>query len=945
MGVYSDGKEVVSIATNSPAFLGIPTAPTAAINTNTTQIATTAFVNNQIEQGTLPTTVALSDVPVKGGVFNGGFELAPTFVAVQTASNWIDGTAAGSGTIDKYGWYMARDATAVAASFDSTISHSGNYSLKLSTTNTTGRLYVYNDPDYSTKARLILKAATKYRVNVWVKTNNVAANSVYFRLVQYDRTTAGFGTVYTSTKLSGTNDWTLLTVSFTSDNTSLSAFIDMWNNVAGNISDAWFDDITIEEIVEDTTFTGLVPTPTRPTVSGVTTTGNIDQNQVTSDNAVSLGNNNVYRGVAQSFVPTRSKLTYIVAAKTTTVLSPSGTVTFSIRTDNAGSPSTTSLASYTYTSAQFLALPLGEVNVPLPCLLTPGTTYWWVAADSQAESAGNYYALVWKATTNPYPTMKTGDAALTTWSTVANGAMYFRTLYAKPTENVTIVCNGEKISLDADEDGLLSGAIIDIDKGTYIYNKAGLGEQFTISNDVYSASAGGQISPVPSTINGWAAESNVGINFVSTSDATVRWIIWKVNTMIPIKHLKISFEDYSAAANAKLTQISSDGVNFTTLRTRNDTAGTRVTSILETDLMNGLSTFYIRYYKGGNDYAICGIRIIEADLDTATIPSLILHPLSTQLQYSDDIILPSTVDRIYLRMAKYDNDRGVVVPHLEFCSTAVPAGRIPLKVDNSGETNAAVKIIVSETNVCTAGTGSTEGLNFIINDGEYVTITTPSSTVKVTYQIGKGTTVFTHLTMNRFYLSSNGDSDSSTKDPSHQFNFYLGMLKEGVQKIVEGVQRSINDISTSIDTIPGLISDSISDSIDIVNDRIDAIIEPYTTWSSWTPTLVWGHSSPASVVTRARYRTFSHTCFVNVYISTGASSGATYLRIPLPVAPAASTSGMILSLSSFQRHDITYTVPVAYITTTSSLISFYEYAAPTDLETLEFSVSGFYEID
>lgn len=32
---------------NSPSFTGTPTAPTAALNTNTTQLATTAFVVNQ----------------------------------------------------------------------------------------------------------------------------------------------------------------------------------------------------------------------------------------------------------------------------------------------------------------------------------------------------------------------------------------------------------------------------------------------------------------------------------------------------------------------------------------------------------------------------------------------------------------------------------------------------------------------------------------------------------------------------------------------------------------------------------------------------------------------------------------------------------------------------------------------------------------------------------
>lgn len=55
---YADGKlyyknadttikaiEGAGASLNSPAFIGIPTAPTASFGTNTTQIATTQFVN------------------------------------------------------------------------------------------------------------------------------------------------------------------------------------------------------------------------------------------------------------------------------------------------------------------------------------------------------------------------------------------------------------------------------------------------------------------------------------------------------------------------------------------------------------------------------------------------------------------------------------------------------------------------------------------------------------------------------------------------------------------------------------------------------------------------------------------------------------------------------------------------------------------------------------
>lgn len=48
-----DGSEWVDVAINvpsldSPAFTGTPTAPTASLGTDTTQIATTAFVKAEI---------------------------------------------------------------------------------------------------------------------------------------------------------------------------------------------------------------------------------------------------------------------------------------------------------------------------------------------------------------------------------------------------------------------------------------------------------------------------------------------------------------------------------------------------------------------------------------------------------------------------------------------------------------------------------------------------------------------------------------------------------------------------------------------------------------------------------------------------------------------------------------------------------------------------------
>jgi hypothetical protein len=70
---------------NSPAFTGTPTAPTAAVNTNTTQIATTAFVNAEIANDTA------NLAPLASPAFT-GVPTAPT-AAVTTNTTQLATTA------------------------------------------------------------------------------------------------------------------------------------------------------------------------------------------------------------------------------------------------------------------------------------------------------------------------------------------------------------------------------------------------------------------------------------------------------------------------------------------------------------------------------------------------------------------------------------------------------------------------------------------------------------------------------------------------------------------------------------------------------------------------------------------------------------------------------------------------------------------------------------
>jgi hypothetical protein len=185
-------------------------------------------------------------------LLNSTFESAPAFTAAQTADGWIDGTATGSATTNTYGWWASPRATAIAVQFDNTTSHSGTNSLKLSTTNTTGRARVFNVP---ASAGTVTAASSPYFIPViggqtytltgWCKTNNVAAAGAFLEIVEVNSSFV-VGTSTGSNSLTGTNAaWTQLTATVTVAAGTAFLAVDMQNATAGNVSDAWFDDLVL----------------------------------------------------------------------------------------------------------------------------------------------------------------------------------------------------------------------------------------------------------------------------------------------------------------------------------------------------------------------------------------------------------------------------------------------------------------------------------------------------------------------------------------------------------------------------------------------------------------------------------------------------------------------------------------------------------------------------
>lgn len=187
-------------------------------------------------------------------IFNGNFEIAPPFTAATTtAATWVNGLAAGSAAFKECGWGIPSGSIAASAAvqFDTAEKYSGDYSLKLSTLNSSGAITVAN---YRALDNLVLPPilpSTAYTLTARVKTNNAAAAGAF---IDFRQINSSLGTISTtsSTKLAGTNDWTQLSVALTSSASAAFAVVFLRLNVTGNVSDAWFDEVTLSTTVSPT---------------------------------------------------------------------------------------------------------------------------------------------------------------------------------------------------------------------------------------------------------------------------------------------------------------------------------------------------------------------------------------------------------------------------------------------------------------------------------------------------------------------------------------------------------------------------------------------------------------------------------------------------------------------------------------------------------------------
>lgn len=119
-----------------------------------------------------------------------------------------------------------------------------------------------------------------------------------------------------------------------------------------------------------------------------------DQSQATQNSGVEFGEANATtkkNTINQSFVAGKNKIRGVKLYKTANTGTFTGTVTVELKRDSGGNPSAT-LATKTFTNAQWLTVPVGEFSAIFSAEYTSlviGTTYWLSISSSTADNSNH----------------------------------------------------------------------------------------------------------------------------------------------------------------------------------------------------------------------------------------------------------------------------------------------------------------------------------------------------------------------------------------------------------------------------------------------------------------------------------------------------------------------------------------------------------------------------
>lgn len=433
--------------------------------------------------GTRTANQFVSPITVKGGVVNGDFALQPSFVAATNVSGrWIDGTANGSTTNENYNWGFSTitPSTGSNAYFDTVggykcitvdaqgLAKAGANASRCEVNTTLG--YHNSTIPISYQHKLIpVLPSTTYKISgeVWITscsdTTNIATQIVAtgYAADAITRTTSvGSDALYGTTL----GQYIPVSKTFNTGSTTYYIILSFGCFLFGvdGTDRAMKASCKNFKFTQTTSLTnpGSFNANYYPSSTVVTSTDNIDQSQILTGGAVGLGDNVIggHVKVGQKFTPTKKPQTGVVVRRSTSVGSPTGDVTISIQADVAGSPSGTDLVAKTIPNATWLGITLDtDYSVVFPSTLniTVGNSYWYVYSSSTQDNS-NYTQLV--RDSGSTTGRKNYDG--TNWNT-ATGALYFKELYSKNTDSVTVATDTQSTTMTAPTtDGWANGTVI-----------------------------------------------------------------------------------------------------------------------------------------------------------------------------------------------------------------------------------------------------------------------------------------------------------------------------------------------------------------------------------------------------------------------------------------------------------------------------------------------------
>jgi len=332
----------------------------------------------------------------------------------------------------------------------------------------------------------------------------------------------------------------------------------------------------------------VTPSPSLVSFTAVGSTGNIDQSQLTVNDARWVwwdwSTSTITNKIAQQFLPSKSKLTWIVIRKVADVWVFTGTITAKIVNDNAWVIGTTTLASITLSNATYQAIVNDtDYTLNLPCNLTAWTLYWLTIEASTSDALN--YARIRVQAGNPY----TGGIFQTfyswAWNTVVFD-MYFKTLYYKPTTNFKASQNNLSVSINADEDGFLNTGVYNLLTGTY---------SFSQTNDTSVQIGTSSYSFIPNLFSYSTTTPNgtSDILLKSTTTMSLKWSqVWIVVGTYKINMTLLSSIVLTGCVRFAMAEWSYDNATWNTI---NDNRGSLTEIAISQSIPASWSYVYLRF--------------------------------------------------------------------------------------------------------------------------------------------------------------------------------------------------------------------------------------------------------------------------------------------------------------------------------------------------------------